>query len=171
MNSTLTIKDKISFKLFILIYFLLYLKYNKNLSKKKGFSNETKHLQRFPDETSMEFPEITDRYILVRHTLNLKPSVIAEQSGLTKGYISKVESRKSSISLRLISFLCSTLHVNLNWLFTGNGSMFNLETNQTNEIESMVLSLENERKVMLQIIQNLSAQSTPPEQSSEKKDL
>lgn len=112
---------------------------------------------------NIEFSEITNRYILVRHALNLKPTAIAEQSGLTKGYISKVENHKSAISLRLISFLCSTFDVNLNWLFTGNGAMFNSKSSQAKDMESLVVMLENERRVMLQIIQNLTARSKSAE--------
>lgn len=105
---------------------------------------------------SSEFADITNRYILVRNALMLKPSSIAEQSGLTKGYISKVENYKSTISLRLISFLCLTHKVNLNWLFTGEGEMFISNTIEFNPKDSSISLLETERKVLLQIIQNLS---------------
>lgn len=79
----------------------------------------------------MEYPELTDRYILVREALKLKAVNIVEQSGLSKSYISTVESYKTTISLSLISFLYRTFNVNMNWLFGGNGVMFNKDSSES----------------------------------------
>lgn len=73
-----------------------------------------------------------------RKTINLTQEQLGESFGVKKGQISAMENGRTSITLYHKSILKDKFSLNLNWLETGNGSMFN-ENKTTNEGSSSIL--------------------------------
>lgn len=65
------------------------------------------------------------RFRKIRMALNLSQEVFGKNIGLSKSGISAVENDKTFVSLEILSTLFINYDINLNYLVTGSGSMFN----------------------------------------------
>lgn len=68
---------------------------------------------------------MNERISLIRKEKNLKQDDFAQILGLTKNFISLVETGKREPSDRTIKDICREFNVNETWLRTGKGEMFN----------------------------------------------
>lgn len=64
------------------------------------------------------------RIAYIRNENNLKQEVFAEKIGLTKNFISLVETGKRIPSDRTIKDICREFNINEEWLRTGEGEMY-----------------------------------------------
>lgn len=69
-----------------------------------------------------------DRIALVRKSIKINQADFAQKIGLTKNYISLVETGGRVPSDRTIADICREFSVNEEWLRTGNGEMFRAKT-------------------------------------------
>lgn len=65
-----------------------------------------------------------DQVRVLRQSLNLSQEDFAEKVGLTKNYISLVETGKRSLADRTIRDICRMYSVNEHWLRTGDGEPY-----------------------------------------------
>lgn len=72
--------------------------------------------------------DITDRVIAVRKKEELNQSQFAEKLGLQRTIISLCESGKRDFSDRTLRDIAAAFHVNLEWLRTGEGDMYDEES-------------------------------------------
>lgn len=103
---------------------------------------------------------MNERIKTLRKELGLSQDVFAEKLGLTKNYISLVENGNRNLSEQSIKVLCSTLHVNEEWLRTGTGTMFKSRTKEQ-EIgafvsEMMALKDDNFQKKFVSALTRLT---------------
>lgn len=71
--------------------------------------------------------DISNRIKLIRKEKNLTQTDFGKLIGVTKQAISNIEGGYSNPSLELLSQLFKNFYVNLNWLITGEGEMFNTQ--------------------------------------------
>jgi transcriptional regulator with XRE-family HTH domain len=71
---------------------------------------------------------VKDRIALVRKSIKINQADFAHKIGLTKNYISLVETGGRIPSDRTITDICREFRVNEEWLRTGNGEMFRAKT-------------------------------------------
>ncbi len=64
------------------------------------------------------------RIIAIREKKNLSQEQFAQKIGVSRNFISLVETGKRNLSDRTISNICQTFNVNETWLRTGEGEMF-----------------------------------------------
>ncbi len=74
---------------------------------------------------------ISDRIKLLRTSLGLTQSQLADRFGIGKAAISMIETGKAGLSSQNRYILVQELNVNPNWLETGEGRMFNSEPDLT----------------------------------------
>ena len=67
---------------------------------------------------------MNNRISLIRKTLGHNQDIFAEKLGLTKNFISLVETGKREPSDRTIKDICREFNVNEEWLRNGTGEMF-----------------------------------------------
>lgn len=67
---------------------------------------------------------MNNRISLIRKTLGHNQDIFAEKLGLTKNFISLVETGKREPSDRTIKDICREFNVNEEWLRSGTGEMF-----------------------------------------------
>ena len=72
----------------------------------------------------MELIENNSNFSTLRKHLKLSQDEFAEKLGTSQDMISKIETGKTSISQKISTKLLNEFNVNLNWLFSGKGSMF-----------------------------------------------
>lgn len=65
-----------------------------------------------------------DRVREAREALGLSQAQFAEKVGLTKNYISLVETGKRSLGARTVADICRIFGISEAWMSTGDGSMF-----------------------------------------------
>jgi transcriptional regulator with XRE-family HTH domain len=68
---------------------------------------------------------INRRIKQVRETLKLSQVQFSRVISLSGGYLAGVETEKRKANDRLVKLVCSSFNVNAEWLKTGEGSMFN----------------------------------------------
>ena len=71
----------------------------------------------------------------VRDKLNLKQGAYAKQLGISQSFLSYIEKGKRKPSYELLLSLLSILNINLHWLVSGAGDMFNPDTNQEQQLK------------------------------------
>ena len=76
---------------------------------------------------------MNNRISLVRKEMGYKQDDFAEKLGLTKNFISLIETGKREPSDRTIKDICREFNVNEEWLRTGKGAMF-IELSQKDEL-------------------------------------
>ena len=86
---------------------------------------------------------MNERIALIRKDKKCKQDDFAESLGLTKNFISLVETGKREPSDRTIKDICRVYNVNENWLRTGEGEMYLPEDRQT-EIARLTVELLTE---------------------------
>lgn len=74
--------------------------------------------------------ELTNRVISVRKNERLNQSQFAEKLGLQRTIISLCENGKRDFSDRTLKDIAAEFHVNLEWLRTGKGDMYDEESEE-----------------------------------------
>ena len=77
---------------------------------------------------------MNERIKILRKELKMSQDAFAKKLGLTKNYISLVESGNRNLSRQSIKVLCSIFNISEEWLRNGNGVMFLLEDNNNSNI-------------------------------------
>jgi transcriptional regulator with XRE-family HTH domain len=77
---------------------------------------------------------ILDRIRLVRKTLGLKQGEFARRIGLTQTAMSMIELDKTALTDKNIKLICATFAIDEDWLRTGNGEMFGVESPYEKEL-------------------------------------
>ena len=67
---------------------------------------------------------IGERVRSIRKQLGLNQTEFAARIGMTQGYITSIERGTRDVNSRLVKLICETYSVSENWLFTGDGDMF-----------------------------------------------
>jgi transcriptional regulator with XRE-family HTH domain len=79
---------------------------------------------------------VNERLALVRKTLKLTQREFAEKISVTTGFIGTMETGDRKVNPRIMKLVSSTFNINLQWLETGEGEMFYVNTE--NEIEEII---------------------------------
>jgi transcriptional regulator with XRE-family HTH domain len=82
-----------------------------------------------------------DRIRTIRQHLKIAQNIFAEELKTSAGYISEIESGKTNPGIDLMEALKNVYHVNINWLLTGIGGMF--ETSHISEYEGVAEQIGN----------------------------
>jgi transcriptional regulator with XRE-family HTH domain len=77
---------------------------------------------------------IIDRIRLARKKIGLKQSEFAGRIGLTQTSMSMIEAGKAPLTDKNIKLICATFAVDENWLRTGKGEMFGVESPYEKEL-------------------------------------
>jgi len=80
---------------------------------------------------------MNNRIVELRKALGLSQTEFAESLGITQNFISLVENGKRDFSSRTKNTLCALYKVNLIWLETGVGEMFDKERTDVELAESV----------------------------------
>ena len=81
---------------------------------------------------------VNERLALVRKTLKLTQREFAEKISITTGFVACMEIGERKVNPRIMKLVSSVFNINLNWLETGKGEMFQLDTeNEITEIISL----------------------------------
>lgn len=76
-----------------------------------------------------------ERFALVRKTLKLTQREFAEKISVATGYIASMEIGDRKVNMRIMKLVSAIFDINLRWLETGEGEMFNDKAEQEiNEI-------------------------------------
>lgn len=73
---------------------------------------------------------VNQRVKQVRQALNLSQAKFAKALSMSNGYVAGIELEHNKVNGRIIKLICFTFHVNENWLKTGEGTMFEEESDQ-----------------------------------------
>lgn len=112
-----------------------------------------------------------DRIISLRESLGVNQEEFAKRIGVSRNFISLVETGKRNLSDRTISDICREFNVNETWLRTGEGEMFT-QMSRTDEISAFVGSILKGEPDFRQKFISVLARMTPDEwQLLEKKVL
>lgn len=87
--------------------------------------------------------DLNNRISLIRKQKGLKQDAFAERLGLTKNFISLVETGKREPSDRTIKDICREFGVNETWLKTGEGEMY-LPEDRERELARLTVDLFTE---------------------------
>lgn len=88
---------------------------------------------------------MNERIKILRKELKMSQDAFAKKIGLTKNYISLVESGNRNLSRQSIKVLCSIFNISEEWLRNGNRTMFKLEKSATNSKNQSINTSVNER--------------------------
>jgi transcriptional regulator with XRE-family HTH domain len=77
---------------------------------------------------------VLDRIRLVRKTLGLNQMEFARQIGLTQTALSMIELEKVALTDKNIKLICATFAIDEDWLRTGKGEMFGVESPYEKEL-------------------------------------
>lgn len=73
---------------------------------------------------------INQRVKQVRQTLNMSQAKFASALSMSNGYIAGIELEHNKVNDRIAKLICFTFNVSETWLKTGNGAMFEKESDQ-----------------------------------------
>ena len=79
---------------------------------------------------------VNERFALVRKTLKLTQREFAEKISVATGFVAYMETGGRKVNPRIIKLVSSVFNVNAQWLETGEGEMFYINTE--NEIEEII---------------------------------
>lgn len=77
------------------------------------------------------------RIVSLREELKINQEEFAKKIGVSRNFISLVETGKRNLSDRTITDICRKFNVNESWLRTGEGKMF-MQKSRTDEITAFV---------------------------------
>jgi transcriptional regulator with XRE-family HTH domain len=77
---------------------------------------------------------VIERIRLVRKKIDLKQSDFAGRIGLTQTSMSMIEAGKAPLTDKNIKLICATFAVDEDWLRTGKGEMFGVESPYEKEL-------------------------------------
>jgi transcriptional regulator with XRE-family HTH domain len=113
--------------------------------------------------------EIGDRLKMVRKLKGLSLGKLAALTGLSKGNLSSYENNKTNPSVTALVPILKHLGVNINWLLTGEGEIFNCNNKEDNaEIKKRLAEAEEELRQLR--LQYASLQDQNEELNQEIKD-
>ena len=72
---------------------------------------------------------INERLRQVRKILGYKQNKFADELSISPSYLAGLESGDKTVKELIIKIICAQFNVNIHWLKTGEGSMFNDEQN------------------------------------------
>ena len=99
---------------------------------------------------------ILGRIRLVRKTLGLNQGEFAQRIGLTQTALSMIELEKVALTEKNIKIICSTFAVDEDWLRTGEGEMFGVESPYEKELLTIFSKLTADtQEFILEMAQNL----------------
>jgi transcriptional regulator with XRE-family HTH domain len=99
---------------------------------------------------------ILDRIRLVRKTLGLKQGEFAQRIGLTQTALSMIELDKTTLTDKNIKLICATFAIDEDWLRTGKGEMFSVESPYEKELLTVFDKLSADtQEFILEMAQNL----------------
>lgn len=84
-----------------------------------------------------------NRLVLLRKQLGLNQEQFAEPINLSRAAVANYEAGRRTLTDRTISDICRVYNVNEDWLRTGQGEMFNNETNIDIELSMLIADLIN----------------------------
>lgn len=114
---------------------------------------------------------LIDRILSLRESLGANQEEFAKRIGVSRNFISLVETGKRNLSDRTIADICREFNVNEIWLRTGEGEMFT-QMSRTDEISAFVGSILKGEPDFRQKFISVLARMTPDEwQLLEKKVL
>ena len=70
---------------------------------------------------------VNQRFALVRKTLKMTQRDFAEKISVATGYIASMEIGDRKVNPRIMKLVSAIFNVNINWLETGEGEMFNID--------------------------------------------
>jgi transcriptional regulator with XRE-family HTH domain len=79
---------------------------------------------------------VNERLTLARKTLKLTQREMAERISVSTGFVGTMETGDRKVNPRIMKLIASTFNINLQWLETGEGEMFYVNTE--NEIEEII---------------------------------
>ncbi len=74
--------------------------------------------------------ELAERLLLIREALGMTQAQLGKPSGLVHHHLSRIENGELRPPHQFIQSLGKDYHVNLNYLFLGDGPMFKKDENQ-----------------------------------------
>lgn len=86
---------------------------------------------------------MNERIKELRKILNLTQNEFAAKLLLSQNFIAQVESGKKNISERTVADICREFNINVEWLRTGEGDMFNIPEDEDTVIASELLEEDN----------------------------
>jgi transcriptional regulator with XRE-family HTH domain len=99
---------------------------------------------------------ILDRIRLVRKTLGLKQGEFALRIGLTQTALSMIELGKTTLTDKNIKLICATFAIDEDWLRTGNGEMYGVESPYEKELlETFGKLTADTQEFILEMARNL----------------
>ncbi len=114
---------------------------------------------------------LVNRIISLRENLKINQEDFAKKIGVSRNFISLVETKKRNLSDRTIADICHEFDVNEHWLRTGEGEMF-MPKSRTDEISAFVGNILQGESDFRQKFISVLARMTPDEwQILEKKVL
>lgn len=103
-----------------------------------------------------------DRILSLRESLGANQEEFAKRIGVSRNFISLVETGKRNLSDRTIADICREFNVNEIWLRTGEGEMFT-QMSRTDEISAFVGSILKGEPDFRQKFISVLARMTPDE--------
>ena len=106
---------------------------------------------------------MNDRILTIRKKIGCTQADFAKELGLTKNYISLIETGKRAPASSTIKTICKTYNVNEDWLLTGEGEMF-VDTSEEEELAYIMgVALNDEaapaRRKLFRLIMNLPSET------------
>jgi transcriptional regulator with XRE-family HTH domain len=99
---------------------------------------------------------ILDRIRLLRKTLGLKQGEFAKRIGLTQTAMSMIELDKTALTDKNIKLICATFAIDEDWLRTGKGEMFGVESPYEKELLETFSKLTSDtQEFILEMAKNL----------------
>lgn len=78
--------------------------------------------------------KICERFKEIRQSLNMKQGDFSKEIRTTQGHVSDIENKRKCVSNRVIEILCLKYGINEEWLRSGIGEMYNIQTDDYTEI-------------------------------------
>ncbi len=95
---------------------------------KMNHKNNRKNKKEVLDEQKIiDKKEIGKRFKTFRKTINKAQHELGSESNIEQSLISNIEVGRCYPNLKFLNYLCKKYRLNINWLFTGKGEMFNRE--------------------------------------------
>lgn len=115
---------------------------------------------------------INQRVKQVRHALNLSQAKFARALSMSNGYVAGIELEHNQVNDRIIKLICFTFNVRECWLKTGEGDMFEEQTDLFTELASATfkeLKPEYQKYIIQQIDLLLEIQNKEKEADNTRK--
>ena len=111
-------------------------------------------------KVKLNLKEIGSRIKDARKAVAITQQTVADMCGIPKSTVSEIENGLKRPHVKYLLLLVSEFNVNLNWIFTGKGSMFTdyeitWDFGKDNEtLKDMLYLIENSREMRIAIFQS-----------------